>query len=86
MLRGRSLPSVPLDCFPRIRNLQLATCNLQLFHQPMAEGFGNCFALGMHLELFVDPLDMKADCIDAYVERGGCGFVAVAIYQQFEKP
>jgi len=42
-------------------------CNLRIAFsdQPVAEGLGDCFGLGMHLKLLVDILQVKVD-------GGGC--------------
>jgi hypothetical protein len=52
----------------------------------VAEGFGDCFGLGVHLRIGQMCFMWNAHGVDAARERGGGRLVAVALGEQLEQP
>ena len=62
------------DSGPR-QTLGISVC---LADEPIAQGFGYGFRLGVDLQLLVDTLHVEGDCVDAYVYFQSRGFVVVS--------
>ena len=63
-----------------MRTVVLANLTIQfvLADQPIAQGFGYGFRLGVDLQLLIDTFHVERDCVDAYVQFQSRGFVVVS--------